>query len=131
MSYLGNDLLNKVYSFTPITATAGQTAFTAQYTPGMTIFFLHKASGGDKILLPGVDITATDGSTATLASAAAAGDVLVGISLAQFQMMGSPYGGGILAHGDTALTSGKVTASTSAAPGTGTFADGEIWIQHS
>lgn len=40
-----------------------------------------------------------------------------------------PGGGSYLAHGDPTLVSGKVTVSTSAAPGSGTFAEGEIWIQ--
>jgi hypothetical protein len=120
MAYLGNSLLNKLYSFTPITATAGQTVFAMSYAPGATVFFLTKAStGASKLLLPGTDITATDGSTATLASAAAVGDVLSGISMAQFgvagalPLIGGTMGGPIVhAGGDTGVTPANGDNST-------------------
>lgn len=85
MAYLGNTILNKLYSFNPITATAGQTVFTSNYAVGMTLFFLTH-SGSTKLLQVGTDITASDGTTMTLASGASVGDVLSAISLAQFNI---------------------------------------------
>ena len=58
------------YTRTTITATAGQTSFTANYTVNYVEVYLNG------ILLNSDDYTATTGTTVVLASAAAAGDIV-------------------------------------------------------
>jgi hypothetical protein len=58
------------YTRTTITATAGQTSFTANYTVNYVEVYVNG------ILLNSADYTATTGTTVVLASAAAAGDII-------------------------------------------------------
>jgi hypothetical protein len=58
------------YTRTTITATAGQTSFTANYTVNYVQVYVNG------ILLNSADYTATTGTTVVLASAAAAGDIV-------------------------------------------------------
>lgn len=58
------------YTRTTITATAGQTSFTASYTVNYVQVYVNG------ILLNSADYTATTGTTVVLASAAAAGDIV-------------------------------------------------------
>jgi hypothetical protein len=58
------------YTRTTITATAGQTSFTASYTVNYVEVYVNG------ILLNSADYTATTGTTVVLASAAAAGDII-------------------------------------------------------
>jgi hypothetical protein len=61
-----------------ITATSGQTSFTVgTYAVGFVDFYLNG------VRLQNADVTATDGTTVTLASGAAAGDVLTMIARTQ------------------------------------------------
>jgi hypothetical protein len=71
MSYIGNEpIVSATRTVTEITATAGQTVFTANggYTVGYLDVFLNGAQ------LQNTDFTATNGSSVTLSSAAQAGD---------------------------------------------------------
>ena len=58
------------YKRTTITATAAQTVFSAVYTPGYLEVFYNG------VLLAPTDYTATNGSSVTLSSAAASGDIV-------------------------------------------------------
>jgi hypothetical protein len=87
MSYYGNDPRNRLY--TPIRAVAtrqGQTAFTLNYTPGITLFFKN-----GNMLDPAGDFTASDGSTLTLTRGCNVGDVINGISLAQLNTVKTTF----------------------------------------
>jgi hypothetical protein len=71
MSYIGNEpIVSATRTVTEVTATAGQTVFTANggYTVGYLDVFLNG------VQLQTVDFTATNGSTVTLVSAASSGD---------------------------------------------------------
>lgn len=73
MSYIGNEpIVSATRTITEVTATAGQTVFTANggYTVGYIDVFLNGAQ------LQTVDFTATNGTTITLTEAAQVGDVL-------------------------------------------------------
>jgi len=63
------------YTRTTITATAGQTSFTASYTVGYVQVYLNG------VLLNSADYTATSGTAIVLATAAAAGDLIDVIAL--------------------------------------------------
>jgi hypothetical protein len=63
------------YIRTTITATAGQTSFTANYTVNYVEVYVNG------ILLNGADYTATSGTAIVLASAAAAGDIIDVVSI--------------------------------------------------
>lgn len=63
------------YTRTTITATAGQTSFTAAYTVGYVEVYLNG------VLLNSADYTATSGTAIVLATAAAAGDLVDVIAL--------------------------------------------------
>lgn len=58
------------YTRTSFTATAGQTVFSAAYTVGYVEVFVNG------VLLNGTDYTATNGTSITLATAAAVGDIV-------------------------------------------------------
>jgi hypothetical protein len=71
MAYIGNEpIVSATRTVTEVTATAGQTVFTANggYTVGYLDVFLNG------VQLQTVDFTATDGSSVTLGSAASSGD---------------------------------------------------------
>jgi hypothetical protein len=71
MSYIGNEpIVSATRTVTEVTATAGQTVFTAN--GGYTVGFLDVFLNG--VQLQTVDFTATNGSTVTLVSAASSGD---------------------------------------------------------
>jgi hypothetical protein len=73
MSYIGNEpIVSATRTITEVTATAGQTVFTANggYTVGYIDVFLNGAQ------LQTVDFTATNGTTVTLTEAAQVGDVI-------------------------------------------------------
>ena len=73
MSYIGNEpIVSATRTITEVTATAGQTVFTANggYTVGYIDVFLNGAQ------LQTVDFTATNGNTITLTEAAQVGDVI-------------------------------------------------------
>ena len=73
MSYIGNEpIVSATRTITEVTATAGQTVFTANggYTVGYIDVFLNGAQ------LQTVDFTATNGTTITLTEAAQVGDVI-------------------------------------------------------
>jgi len=83
------------YTRTTITATAGQTSFTANYTVNYVEVYVNG------ILLNSADYTATTGTTVVLASAAAAGDIVdvVAINIGTFTggvtITGTPTNGQI------------------------------------
>jgi hypothetical protein len=73
MSYIGNEpIVSATRTVTEVTATAGQTVFTAN--GGYTVGFLDVFINGSK--LTSADFTATDGSTVTLTEAAQASDIV-------------------------------------------------------
>src|SRR5690348_12466009 len=106
MAYLGNSPANALFNLTPpVTLSAGQTVVNINYTPGRTLFLLNGA------LLSADDITAINGSAATLTRAAVAGDVLVAVNFASFSVGNAlPLSGGVMggpiafAGGDTGVT---------------------------
>lgn len=107
MAYLGNSPANALFNLTPpITLVAGQTVVNINYTPGRTLFMLNGAE-----LVPGQDITATNGSSVTLAQGANANDVFWAVNFASFNVANAlPLAGGVmggpvtLAGGDTGVT---------------------------
>ena len=73
MSYIGNEpIVSATRTVTEITATAGQTVFTAN--GGYTVGYLDVFVNGSK--LTNTDFTATNGTTVTLTEAAQAGDIV-------------------------------------------------------
>jgi hypothetical protein len=91
------------YTRTTITATAGQTSFSATYTVNYVEVYLNG------ILLNSADYTATTGTTVVLAAAAAAGDI---VDIVAFNITG--FTGGVTITGTP--SSGQVavwTGSTS------------------
>jgi hypothetical protein len=66
---------------TPLTATAGQTTFSALYSPGYVDVYFNGAK-----LDPRTEFTGTDGLNIVLTTAAALGDVVEVISRAQVQI---------------------------------------------
>ena len=73
MSYIGNEpIVSATRTVTEVTATAGQTVFTAN--GGYTVGFLDVFINGSK--LTSADFTATDGSTVTLIEAAQVSDIV-------------------------------------------------------
>jgi hypothetical protein len=63
------------YARTSLTATAGQTSFTASYSPSYVQVYLNG------VLLNATDYTATNGTTVVLVTAAAAGDLVDVVTL--------------------------------------------------
>lgn len=86
MSYIGNEpIVSATRTVTEITATAGQTVFTANggYTVGYLDVFVNGAQ------LQNTDFTATDGSSVTLSSAAQSGDDIRLVAWGTFQTSGA------------------------------------------
>ena len=82
MAYIGAEpIVSATRTITEVTATAGQTVFTANggYTVGYIDVFLNGAQ------LQTVDFTATNGTTITLTEAAQVGDVLKLVAWGTFQ----------------------------------------------
>ena len=82
MSYIGNEpIVSATRTVTEITATAGQTVFTANggYTVGYLDVFVNGAQ------LQNTDFTATNGSTVTLSQAAQSGDDIRLVAWGTFQ----------------------------------------------
>tara|TARA_R110000868_G_scaffold233348_1_gene487083 strand:+ start:1473 stop:2693 length:1221 start_codon:yes stop_codon:yes gene_type:complete len=126
------------YTRTTITATAGQTSFTANYTVNYVQVYVNG------ILLNSADYTATTGTTVVLASAAAAGDIIdvfainIGTFTGGVTITGTPTNGQIATWtGSTSLqgttilptANGGTGASLSptAAGNTIFTADGSVW----
>lgn len=73
MSYIGNEpIVSATRTVTEVTATAGQTVFTAN--GGYTVGFLDVFINGSK--LTSADFTATNGTTVTLTEAAQVSDIV-------------------------------------------------------
>ena len=89
------------YTRTTITATAGQTSFTATYTVNYVEVYLNG------ILLNAADYTATSGTAIVLATAASVGDI---VDVVAFNITG--FTGGVTVTGTPA--SGQLTAWTGA-----------------
>ena len=82
MSYIGNEpIVSATRTVTEITATAGQTTFTANggYTVGFIDVFVNGA------LQQSTDLTATNGTSITLISPASAGDDIRLVAYGTFQ----------------------------------------------
>lgn len=105
MSYIGNEpIVSATRTVTEITATAGQTVFTANggYTVGFIDVFVNGAQ------LQSADFTATDGSTVVLTQAAQVGDVVRLVAWGVFNATNIPSGS-LTAGGITWSQSGGVT----------------------
>jgi hypothetical protein len=116
------------YTRTTITATAGQTSFTATYTVNYVEVFLNG------ILLNSTDYTATTGTTVVLAVAASAGDIVdvVALNISGFTggvtTTGTPSSGQITAWTGSSSIQGlsylNVDANGNLKTGTGNFQSG-------
>ena len=115
---------------TNLTATEGQTAFSATYAAGAVVVTLNGV-----VLTITSDYTATDGSTVNLVTGASAGDNISVIGFPTFAIANTlPLTGGTLSGslaGTTASFSGaisgaSVTAASVAATGAVTAASGNI-----
>ena len=90
-----------------ITATSGQTVFTVgTYAVGFVDFYLNG------VRLQNADVTATDGTTVTLASGAAAGDVLT--MIARTQTTDDSAGFATTAEVQGTHTTGSITSGAAA-----------------
>lgn len=72
---------SQTYSRTTVTATAGQTTFTATYTVGLVIVYVNG------ILLDSSSYTASNGTSVVLTNASVVGDTVEIISFAASQQM--------------------------------------------
>lgn len=109
MSYIGNEpIVSATRTVTEVTATAGQTVFTAN--GGYTVGFLDVFINGSK--LTSADFTATDGSTVTLTEAAQVNDIVRLEALGTFQAANA-----VLLTGNSNLT-GNLNVSGTLGVGT-------------
>ena len=109
MSYIGNEpIVSATRTVTEVTATAGQTVFTAN--GGYTVGFLDVFINGSK--LTSADFTATDGSTVTLTEAAQVNDIVRLEALGTFQAANA-----VLLTGNSNLT-GNLNVSGNLGVGT-------------
>ncbi len=109
MSYIGNEpIVSATRTVTEVTATAGQTVFTAN--GGYTVGFLDVFINGSK--LTSTDFTATDGSTVTLTEAAQVSDIVRLEALGTFQAANA-----VLLTGNSNLT-GNLNVSGNLGVGT-------------
>jgi hypothetical protein len=99
------------YTRTSITATAGQTSFTASYTVNYVEVFLNG------VLLNSADYTATDGATVVLATAASAGDIVdvvaftVGSITGSVTITGTPSSGQLTSWTGATSVQGQTTGT--------------------
>lgn len=100
------------YTRTTYTGTAGQTSFTAAYTPGYLEVFLNG------VLLDPTDYTATSGSAVVLATGTAAGDTVDIIALNIGGFTGGVTVTGTPASGQIAAWTGSSSVQGIAAPTT-------------
>jgi len=102
------------YTRTTITATAGQTSFTASYTVNYVEVYVNG------ILLNSADYTATTGTTVVLAAAAAVGDIVdvLAINIGTFTggvtITGTPASGQIATWTGSTSIQGSAAASIDA-----------------
>jgi hypothetical protein len=109
MSYIGNEpIVSATRTVTEVTATAGQTVFTAN--GGYTVGFLDVFINGSK--LTSTDFTATNGSTVTLTEAAQVNDIVRLEALGTFQAANA-----VLLTGNSNLT-GNLNVSGNLGVGT-------------
>lgn len=108
MSYIGQvPVPQSTEHRVEITATSGQTVFTVgTYAVGFVDFYLNG------VRLQNADVTATDGTTVTLASAAAAGDVLT--MIARTQTTDGSAGFATTAEVQGTHTTGSITSGAAA-----------------
>ena len=113
------------YTRTTITATAGQTSFTANYTVNYVQVYVNG------ILLNSADYTATTGTTVVLASAAAAGDIVDVIALNIGTFTGGVTITGTPTNGQIATWTGSTSIQGGASPATAGnvlfTSDGSVW----
>jgi hypothetical protein len=100
------------YTRTTYTGTAGQTSFTAAYTPGYLEVFLNG------VLLDPTDYTATSGSAIVLATGTAAGDTVDIVALNIGGFTGGVTVTGTPASGQIAAWTGSSSLQGIAAPTT-------------
>jgi hypothetical protein len=137
MSYIGNEpIVSATRTVTEVTATAGQTVFTANggYTVGYLDVFLNGAQ------LQNTDFTATNGSSVTLTEAAQVGDVVRLVAWGTFSTSNlvSPNYTGTLTGGTDVVNigsgqvykdaSGKVGISTTSPLGKLEVKNGYSWF---
>jgi len=91
----GGGVSFSAYTRTTFTATAGQTSFTATYTPGYLEVYLNG------VMLGTADYTATSGTAVVLSVAAISGDLVEIIAFT----VGATTGGGITINSQTISTS--------------------------
>jgi hypothetical protein len=100
------------YTRTTITATAGQTSFTASYTVNYVQVYVNG------ILLNSADYTATTGTTVVLASAAAAGDIVDVVAINIGTFTGGVTITGTPTNGQIATWTGSTSIQGGASPAT-------------
>jgi hypothetical protein len=108
----GGGVSFSAYTRTTFTATAGQTSFTASYTPGYLQVYLNG------VMLGTTDYTATSGTAVVLSVAAISGDLVEVIAFT----VGAATGGGITINSQT------ITASTTIGTGYSGLTAGTISI---
>lgn len=103
------------YTRTSITATAGQTSFSASYTAGYVQVYLNG------VLLNAADYTATSGTAIVLAAAATAGDIVEVVSWSVAFAAGTLAWQGVQTTSFTAIANNAYPVNTTSAPVTVTL----------
>jgi hypothetical protein len=115
MSYIGNEpIVSATRTVTEVTATAGQTVFTAN--GGYTVGFLDVFINGSK--LTSADFTATNGTTVTLTEAAQVSDIV------RLEALGT-----FLASNGVAKTGDTMTGQLTINGGVGVSSSGLLLVQ--